>query len=215
MQLVTENYTDIAAEARSQDPAAYLPRDVDPTVLEGYKQQRELIIQQFEGQDAAVGTLYWSTSSTSLIYHLKPLSRGAVKINSTDPLVSPVVDYRTATDPIDLSIYLALFRKNRELFAAPDMASLGPVEASPFGAQVETDDELIAVMRQQINTSNAHQCCTAAMMPFDLGGVVDSEWNVHGVQGLRVADISYWPFQTSGAPTATMYGSGEKVRRKH
>ncbi|KAJ3566092.1 hypothetical protein NPX13_g7264 [Xylaria arbuscula] len=211
LQLATENYTAIAAEARSQDPAAFLPTDTDPTVLEGYKQQRELMIQQFEGQDAAVGTLYWGTSSTSLIYHLKPLSRGTVNINSTDPLVSPVVDYRTATDPIDLAVYLALFRKNRELFAAPDMALLGPVEAAPFGTQLETDDELIAVMRQQIDPSNAHQCCTAAMLPRDLGGVVDSEWNVHGIQGLRVADISYWPFQTSGAPTATMYGSGEKV----
>ncbi|KAI0460423.1 hypothetical protein F5B21DRAFT_510694 [Xylaria acuta] len=212
LQLVTGNYSAIAAEARSRDPAASLPSDVDPTVLEGYKKQRELLIQQFEGQDAAVGTLHWGTSSSSLIYHLKPLSRGTVKINSTDPLANPVLDYRTATDPIDLAVYIALFRRNRELFAAPDMASLGPVEASPFGAQLQTDEEIIAVLRQQINPSNAHQCCTAAMLPRDLGGVLDSEWKVHGVQGLRVADTSYWPFQTSGTPSATVYASGEKVR---
>ncbi|RWA09527.1 hypothetical protein EKO27_g5581 [Xylaria grammica] len=211
LRLVTDDYAAIAAEARSRDPAASLPSDVDPTVLEGYKKQRELIIRQFEGQDAAVGTLHWGTSSSSLIYHLKPLSRGTVNINSTDPLASPVLDYRTATDPIDLAIYVALFRKNRELFAAPDMAALGPAEASPFGAQVRTDEEIIAVLRQQINPSNAHQCCTAAMLPRNLGGVVDSEWNVHGVEGLRVADTSYWPFQTSGAPTATTYASGEKL----
>ncbi|KAI0113930.1 hypothetical protein GGR51DRAFT_471387 [Nemania sp. FL0031] len=211
LQLATENYSAIAAEARSRDPAASLPSDVDPTVLEGYKKQRGLIIQQFEGQDAAVGTLHWGTSSTSLIYHLKPLSRGTVNINSTDPLINPVLDYRTATDPIDLSVYVSLFRRNRELFAAPDMASLGPVEASPFGAQLQTDEEIIAVLRQQINPSNAHQCCTAAMLPRELGGVVDSEWKVYGVQGLRVGDISYWPFQTSGAPSATVYASGEKL----
>ncbi|TGJ78673.1 hypothetical protein E0Z10_g10093 [Xylaria hypoxylon] len=211
LQLATRNYSAIATEARSRDPAASLPRDVDPTVLRGYKKQRELLIQQFEGQDAAVGTLNWGTSSSSLIYNLKPLSRGTVNINGTDPLASPVLDYRTATDPVDLAVYVALFRRNRELFAAPDMASLGPVEASPFGAQLQTDEEIIAVLRHQINPSNAHQCCTAAMLPRDLGGVVDSEWNVHGVQGLRVADISYWPFQTSGAPGATMYASGEKL----
>ncbi|KAI0425311.1 hypothetical protein F5Y09DRAFT_103293 [Xylaria sp. FL1042] len=212
LQLATDNYSAIAAEARSRDPAASLPSDVDPTVLEGYKMQRELLIQQFERQDAAVGTLHWGTSSSSLIYHLKPLSRGTVNINSTDPLASPVLDYRTATDPIDLAVYVALFRKNRELFAAPDMASLGPVEASPFGAELQTDEEIIAVLREQINPSNAHQCCTATMLPRDLGGVVDSEWKVHGVQGLRVGDVSYWPFQTSGAPTATMYASAEMVR---
>ncbi|KAI0406925.1 hypothetical protein F4802DRAFT_81688 [Xylaria palmicola] len=211
LQLVTGNYSAIAAEARSRDPAASLPSDVDPTVLKGYKKQRELLIQQFEGKDAAVGTLYWGTSSSSLIYHLKPLSRGTVNIDSTDPLASPIVDYRTATDPIDLAVYVALFRRNRELFAAPDMASLGPVEASPFGVQLQTDEEIIAVLRQQINPSNAHQCCTAAMLPRNLGGVVDSEWKVHGVRGLRVADISYWPFQTSGTPSATMYASGEKL----
>ncbi|KAK5625400.1 hypothetical protein RRF57_001116 [Xylaria bambusicola] len=209
LQLTTENYSSIIATARSQDPAASLPSDVDSTVLEGYKKQRELLIEQFEGQDAAVGTLHWGTSSSSIIYHLKPLSRGTT--NSTDPLAAPVLDYRTATDPIDIAIYVALFRKNRELFAAPDMATLGPIEASPFGAPVQTDDEIIAVMRQQINPSNAHQCCTAAMLPRELGGVVDSEWNVYGVQGLRVADISYWPFQTSGTPSATMYASGEKL----
>ncbi|KAI1133777.1 hypothetical protein F5Y10DRAFT_228540 [Nemania abortiva] len=211
LQLATGNYSAIAVEARSRDPAASLPNDVDPTVLEGYKKQRELLIQEFEGQGAAVGTLNWGTSSSSVIYNLKPLSRGTVNINSTDPLASPVLDYRTATDPIDLAVYVALFRRNRELFAAPDMASLGPVEASPFGAQLQTDEEIIAVLRQQINPSNGHQCCTAAMLPRDLGGVVDSEWNVHGVQGLRVADVSYWPFQTSGTPSPTMYASGEKL----
>ncbi|KAI0508763.1 hypothetical protein F5B22DRAFT_658898 [Xylaria bambusicola] len=216
LQLITKNYSSIAAEARSQDPAASLPSEVDPTVLKGYKKQRELLIRQFEGQDAAVGTLHWGTSSSSIMYHLKPLSRGAVTvceplINSTNPLAAPVLDYRTATDPIDIAIYVALFRKNRRLFAAPDMATLGPIETSPFGAQVQTDEDIIAVMREQINPSNAHQCCTAAMLPRELGGVVDSEWNVHGVQGLRVADISYWPFQTSGTPSATMYASGEKL----
>ncbi|KAJ8133259.1 hypothetical protein O1611_g363 [Lasiodiplodia mahajangana] len=211
LQLTTNNYSAIAAEARSRDPAASLPSDVDPTVLEGYRKQRELLIQQFEGQEAAIGTLHWGTSSSSLIYHLKPLSRGTVRINSTDPLVNPVLDYRTATDPTDLAVYVALFGRNRELFAAPDMAVLGPVEASPFSAQLQTDEEIITVLRQQINPSNAHQCCTAAMLPRDLGGVVDSEWNVHGVQGLRVGDISYWPFQTSGAPSATVYASGEKL----
>ncbi|KAI0533120.1 GMC oxidoreductase-domain-containing protein [Xylaria digitata] len=108
LQLITGNYSAIAAEARSRDPAASLPSDVDPTVLEGYKKQRELLIQQFEEHDAAVGTLHWGTSSSSLIYHLKPLSRGTVNINSTDPLASPVLDYRTATDPIDLAVYVAL-----------------------------------------------------------------------------------------------------------
>ena len=212
MQSATSDYRAIAAEARAQNPAAFLPKGIDPTVLAGYIAQRNLIINEFEQPDVAIGTLHWGTSDNSLIYHLKPLSRGTVNINTTDPLASPVLDYRTGTDPIDLKLYVALFRKTRQLFAAPDMAVLGPTEASPFGSQLQTDDEIIAVLRQQINPSNAHQCCTAAMQPRALGGVVDSQWRVYGVQGLRVGDVSYWPFHTSGAPTATVYASGERVR---
>ncbi|KAH8649207.1 hypothetical protein BX600DRAFT_111656 [Xylariales sp. PMI_506] len=211
LQMITAEYENITAQARARDPAESLPEDVDATVLAGYTAQRELILDQFERDDVTVGTMHWGTADSALIYHLKPLSRGTVNINSTSILDSPVVDFRTATDPTDLALYTALVRRNRELFAAPDMAVLGPTEISPFGDDVQTDDEIIAVLRDQINPSNAHMCCTAAMMPQELGGVVDSNWNVYGVKGLRVADISYWPFQTSGAPTATMYASGEKL----
>lgn len=91
------------------------------------------------------------------------------------------------------------------------MRVLGSAETSPFGAQLTTDEQIAAVLRDQINPSNSHQCCTAAMLPRKWGGVVSSEHKVYGVGGLRVADISFWPMETSGAPTATMYASAEQV----
>jgi len=111
----------------------------------------------------------------------------------------------------DWKLLTALFRKNREVFSQPEMQVFGPSEAAPFNAELTTDEELIEAMRTIIDPSNAHQCCSAAMLPKHLGGVVSSEQKVYGVTGLRVADISYWPFQLSGAPTATMYASGERV----
>ncbi|KAK0713881.1 hypothetical protein B0T26DRAFT_742384 [Lasiosphaeria miniovina] len=84
------------------------------------------------------------------------------------------------------------------IFSAPAMRTLDPVEASPFGAQLMTDDEIAA-------------CRTAAMMPRELGGVVLSEQKVYGVAGLRVADIGFWPMQIAAAPIATMYASAEKL----
>jgi choline dehydrogenase-like flavoprotein len=168
-------------------------------------------LKQFASADIGVGTVHWGTADAALVYHLKPLSRGTVNINSTNPLENPLIDFRTGTDPADVAVYTALFRKNRELFAAPSMQVLGPAEAAPFGADLTTDEQIAAAMREVINPSNAHQCCTAAMMPKDLGGVVSSEQKVYGVQGLRVADISAWPFQLSGAPMATVYASAERV----
>jgi choline dehydrogenase-like flavoprotein len=212
LQAATSSYQDIIAAAKAADPADSLPADVDPAVLAGYKAQREAILNQF-ASNVGVGTVHWGTSDSALLYHLKPLSRGTVNINSTDPLASPLIDFRTATDPIDLQVYTAVFRKNRDLFAAPAMQALGPTEAAPFGAHLTTDEQIAAVMRDQINPTNAHQCCTAAMLPKQLGGVVSSEQKVYGVRGLRVADISFWPFQLSGAPQATMYAAAERVSR--
>jgi len=141
----------------------------------------------------------------------RPFSRGAIAINSTDPLANPVIDYRTLTDPTDFDVAAAMVLKNREIMAAPAMAALGPVELGPFGATVQAVDDIKAAVRAAINPSNAHGCCTAAMMPRKLGGVVDDKMRVYGVKGLRVVDISYWPMPISGTPTSTMYATGEKV----
>ncbi|KAM7191122.1 oxygen-dependent choline dehydrogenase [Naviculisporaceae sp. PSN 640] len=211
LQDATSDYRDIAAEARARNPASYLPKDVDPAVLQGYKAQRRLLLEQFESPSVGIGNLHWGTANSALIYHLKPLSRGSVAINSTDPLAPVLVDFRTATDPTDLRLYIALFRKNRELFSQPSMQVLGPTEASPFGPQLTTDGQIEAVMRQQINPSNSHQCCTAAMLPRKLGGVVSSDHKVYGTSGLRVSDISFWPMEVSASPTATIYASAEKL----
>ncbi|KAG6356089.1 hypothetical protein INS49_015474 [Diaporthe citri] len=45
----------------------------------------------------------------------------------------------------------------------------------------------------------------------DLGGVVDDQLKVYGVEGLRVADISFWPMPLNGAPSATVYASAEML----
>jgi choline dehydrogenase-like flavoprotein len=211
LQRATSSYQQIIAAAKARNPADSLPADVDPTVLRGYKAQREALLKQFANANVGVGTVHWGTADSALVYHLKPLSRGTVNINSTNPLANPLIDFRTGTDPADVQVYTALFRKNRELFAAPSMQVLGPSEAAPFGAQLMANEQIAAVMRDQINPSNAHQCCTAAMMPKDLGGVVSSQQKVYGVVGLRVGDISAWPFQISGAPMATVYASSERV----
>ncbi|KAL2268189.1 hypothetical protein VTJ83DRAFT_3035 [Remersonia thermophila] len=219
LQQTTSSYRQIIADARRRNPADSLPRDADPAVVRGYAAQREALLKQFARADVGVGTLHWDTDSTALVYHLKPLSRGTVTIKSTNPLDSPVIDFRTGTDPADVAVYTALFRKNRELFAAPSMQALGPVEASPFGANLTTDQEIYAVMRDLINPTNAHQCCTAAMMPRDKGGVVSSDQKVYGVKGLRIADASIWPFQLSGSPMATVYAAAERladiIKREH
>ncbi|CAN8096002.1 unnamed protein product [Discula destructiva] len=208
---LTSNYKDIANIARNvSEPGAYLLPGVDPNVLTGYSAQRRILLGELTG-DVAIGGLQWVTANTGGLYMLKPFSRGQVLVNSTDPLISPLVDFRAATDPTDLDLAVALLRKTREIMSAPAMAILGPAEMSPFGPGVETEDQIKDAIRQRMNPTNGHGCCTAAMLPRDLGGVVDDQVRVYGVQRLRLADISFWPMAVGGAPSATMYAAAEKL----
>ncbi|KAK9418020.1 putative Glucose-methanol-choline oxidoreductase N-terminal domain-containing protein [Seiridium unicorne] len=204
-------YESMISNIRAYDAASSLPLDVDPTVLAGYTAQRDVLIQQYENPDMAVGSLNWNTGSDGQIFYLKTLSRGNVVINSTNPLDYVVIDMRTATDPADFAFLSELLRKLRTVMAAPAMATLGPTELSPWGAEYQTDEEMAPAIRQTLSPSSGHMCCTAAMLPRNLGGVVDSEKKVYGVQGLRVADVSTLPIILSGPPTSTVYAASEKL----
>ena len=60
-------------------------------------------------------------------------------------------------------------------------------------------------------TANSHPLGTAAMMPKELGGVVDAELKVYGTENVRVVDASVMPFQVSGHLTSTIYAIAEKA----
>ncbi|KAK4233272.1 oxygen-dependent choline dehydrogenase [Achaetomium macrosporum] len=208
---VTANWKSIIAAARRADFDKYLPPDTHPTVRAGYKLQRELTLSQLETDGTPVHMLSWNTDAEARIYFLRPLSRGTIAINSTDPLAHPLIDFQTLVDPIDMELMLTALLKNRELMAQRSMAVLGPREGSPFGEGVTDAEKLKAILRGVVEPSSAHSCCTAAMMRKELGGVVDEEMRVYGVMGLRVVDTSYWPMVLTSAPTATAYASGEKI----
>ncbi|WKT54480.1 hypothetical protein QSH57_005064 [Fusarium oxysporum f. sp. vasinfectum] len=207
----TSDWQAIISSARTVDPTTYLPSDTHPSVIAGYKAQREHILSQLEGPDVPVGLIHWPTANAVTLTFLKPLSRGIVTINSTNPLVQPVIDFRTATDPLDLDLFVALFGKNREIMAAPDMQVLGPREAAPFGENITSTEQLGELFAAGMGVTGGHECCTAAMMPKHMGGVVDPRMKVYGVRGLRVVDTSFWPMLLTAPPLATTYAVGEKI----
>ncbi|GAB1319975.1 hypothetical protein MFIFM68171_10185 [Madurella fahalii] len=207
---VTPNWKAIVAAARNTDFDRYLPADTHPTVREGYKVQRKLTLEQLEGE-TSVHMISWNTDAEARIYFLRPFSRGTITINSTDVLAPPLIDFRTMADPIDTELILTSLLKNREIMSQPTMAVLGPREQSPFGESITDTEELKRLLAAVVDPSSAHQCCTAAMMPKKLGGVVDENMRVHDVEGLRVIDVSFWPMVLTAAPTATTYASGEKI----
>jgi len=208
---LTNASASIMSNAKNRKAAASLPVDEHRTVVAGYKAQREILIQQLGNPNIAVSVTAWDTFSSVMVAALKPFSRGKIAITSTDIWTEPKLDYRTATDPTDLPIIIATLRKLRQIMSAPDMAIMGTVEAAPLGVYIQSDKDFEEAIRASLDVSSAHQCCSAPMMPLELGGVVDTKHNVYGVTGLRIADVSTFPMAVSGGPTANIYAVAEKV----
>lgn len=155
--------------------------------------------------------LFWDIARTAQVFSLRSFSRGNLTINSTNPLAPLVIDYRIATNLIDFVVIIAIFRKLRELMTAPDITILGPIEANSLGEGMQSDEDIIAVIRETLVVFVGHSCCSTPMQSLELGGVIDPKHNVYEVKGLRVANISYFSIMVSARSTTTMYAFGEKI----
>ena len=124
----------------------------------------------------------------------KPRSRGRVWITSPSPDVPPAVDYRYFTDPEgrDERMLVAGARLARRVARQEPFASHLVREVFP-GPEVESDEELSAVLRATHQTVY-HVSCTCRMgADDDPTAVLDPELRVRGVQALRVVDASVFP----------------------
>lgn len=72
------------------------------------------------------------------------------------------------------------------------------------------DDALSQVIDNGIRTE-FHPSGTLAMLPLELGGVVDSHLRVWGTQNLRVVDAGIFPIIPAAHLQAVVYGVAEKV----
>lgn len=204
----SNNTNSFTSTATSQLPAQYLPANSSQTVVAGYKAQHELLTDEITSSASANHEFIFG-STAILPCHHKPFSRGTVTINTTSPFASPLIDSRYFSNPLDLQILVDAFKYTREVRATEALQSIQTVEVFP-GESVSTDDEIEAFILQNINTEN-HHGGTAAMLPRNLGGVVDSELKVYGVVGLRVVDASMMPMLPAAHLQATVYAVAEKA----
>ena len=79
------------------------------------------------------------------------------------------------------------------------------------GADVRTDAEIVAYLRQNIEHRH-HPLGTCRMgVAGDGGAVVDAQLRVHGIENLRVADASVMPDDPSGNTNVPTIMIGEKA----
>ncbi|KAH9880905.1 hypothetical protein IAQ61_001199 [Plenodomus lingam] len=204
----TSNTSSIMARVKANGLGAMLGRNVPSTVLNGYKKQRAIIIRDIN--TVTVGGVSWNTGPETSIYLTRPFSRGSITINSTSIFDTPLIDYGALLDWTDLDILHAIYLKNRELMASSDIAVLGPIETAPAPG-LSDDAEVKEMLKKALAPSNAHQCCTVAMMNKEDGGVVDPKNKVYGTEQLSVVDASTWPLIVGGGPQASVYAWAERA----
>ncbi len=126
----------------------------------------------------------------------RPTSVGEIIANSPNPLVHPRIIANAFSTDHDMQEMLEAVKFIRKIAAQKPLANLIEEELRP-GPAVQDDTDLVADIRQRSGTVY-HPCCTARMGPDAKHGVVDAQFRVHGIDGLRVIDASAFPSIVSG-----------------
>ncbi|ETS86609.1 hypothetical protein PFICI_00437 [Pestalotiopsis fici W106-1] len=162
-----------------------------------------------------------------------PYSRGHVHI--TGATLDDPVDFSTGffADPVDVTKHIWVYKKQREIarrmqaYRGEVPAMHPPFPQSSAAALVETDAPLLANVtdieytaeddaiiaqwaRDHVGTT-WHSLGTCNMAPLEQGGVVDETLGVHGVEGLKIVDLSIAPGNVAANTAATAMAIGEKA----
>ncbi|KAF2827698.1 GMC oxidoreductase-like protein [Ophiobolus disseminans] len=213
---MTADYTHIVdiirAMATNGSSSAYLPTDynAEPSLIAGYKRQLSVLAAFLANPEAPSTEVPFATGTSARIFLLHPLSRGTVRLDVNDHLAQPIVDYRLGSNPADFDLHVAHLKFLRRMLDTPTMRLYGAVETGP-GAHVQHDAALREYIKDSMTLSFMHPCCTAAMLPRELGGVVGPDLRVHGLERVRIVDVSVLPFLVSAHTSSTAYAVGEKA----
>ncbi|MEC4088005.1 choline dehydrogenase [Pseudoalteromonas rubra] len=135
------------------------------------------------------------------IGHNKPKSRGEVTLKSADPTQAPKIQFNYLAHQDDIEGFRACVRLTREIIEQPAFDAYRDGEIQP-GKGVQSDAEIDAFVRQAVESAY-HPSCSCKMGEDDMA-VVDSNTQVHGIDGLNVVDSSIFPTIPNGnlnAPT--------------
>ncbi|KAF7586144.1 hypothetical protein BBP40_009399 [Aspergillus hancockii] len=147
-----------------------------------------------------------------LVLHNHPFSRGSVHIQSPRAADKPVVDPNYLSHPLDIEIlgrhvqFLDTITSTEPFASLLKPGSRHPTLAVDLSNLENTKD----IVKDRLYTC-FHPAGTCAMMPAELGGVVDATLKVHGTRNLRVVDASVFPLEPSGNIQAAVYAVAERA----
>ena len=133
--------------------------------------------------------------------HNKPKSRGSVTIQSANPEQPPQILFNYLQHKDDIEGFRACVRLTRDIIEQSAFDDYRDEEIQP-GKHIQTDEEIDAFVRQAVESAY-HPSCSCKMGEDEMA-VVNSNTQVHGIEGLRVVDSSIFPTVPNGnlnAPT--------------
>jgi choline dehydrogenase len=139
-----------------------------------------------------------------------PRGSGSLSLRSGDPAIAPAIDYNYLSESDDRARLRAAVRTAAALLSHPAFGELDAELTGLARADLESEARLDRWIGTNLGTA-FHSSCTARMGPAsDPLAVVDQLGRVHGVEGLRVLDISISPTIVRRGPSATAVMIGER-----
>jgi choline dehydrogenase len=145
---------------------------------------------------------------TTRVGILHALSRGWVRLRSSDPLAHPRIRFNMFAESADLDAMVNALKISRNILSQAPMRDLITQELLP-GGQYQTDAELARAIREQ--AEHRHHAVGTCRMGTDEFAVVDAQLRVIGIENLRVADASVMPSDPSGNTNVPTMMIGEKA----
>lgn len=145
---------------------------------------------------------------TASVCHLRPESRGHVRITAPDPRAHPEIAPNYLSAPADRIVAARAIRLTRKIMAQAPLARFRPEEFRPGPAG--EDDDSLAEAAGRIASTIFHPVGTVRMGSDD-GAVVTPDLRLRGLGGLWVADASIMPMITSGNTNSPTIMIAEKA----
>ncbi|MFT7145951.1 MAG: choline dehydrogenase-like flavoprotein [Yoonia sp.] len=140
--------------------------------------------------------------------HLRPRSRGTVRLQSDNPADMPLIDPNYLSDPYDRKMSIRGLKLVQRILSQDALKPFIMAERLP-GPDVKTDEDYFNFICQHSKTS--HHCAGTCRMGSDVDAVLDPRLRFNGISGLRVADASVMPRVNSSNTNAPSIMIGEKA----
>ena len=147
---------------------------------------------------------------TASVLQLRPESTGHLELRSADPLTPPAIHPNYLATKTDCDTLVEGIRIARKIARTEPVASIITGEHGPLANIDDADYDGLLNWARDHSTTIYHPTGTCKM-GTDPDAVVDPRLNVHGIDGLRVADASIMPVITSGNTNAPAIMIGEKA----